>query len=102
MSDPLKDLRQRQRFILDNDDLELLAESAKPRLLTMEDQRSPQEISNEAWQLVAAKHEFVWDSVRPSADTLDRGIIQAIPLNRERVQPPLPIWAMLPSANDTE
>lgn len=102
MSDPLANLRRRQRFILSDEDLYLLADAAKPRLLVLNDQRTPQDMTNEAWQLIAMMHEFEWDSVRPSTDTLDRGIIQAIPLDPERVEPKLPVSAMLPSANDKE
>lgn len=99
MSDPLAKLRKHQRFILDDDDLIMLAEAAKPRLLLLSDQRTPQDISNECWQALALKHEFEWDSVRPSTDTRDKGIIRAIPLDPNRVEPALPDWA-IPQDND--
>lgn len=99
MSNPLDPIRKRQRFILDDDDLLLLEAAAKPRLLLLSDQRTPQHISNEAWQALALKHEFVWDSVRPCSDTRDKGIIRAIPLDPNRVEPALPEWA-IPKDND--
>ena len=100
MSDPLASIRNRQRFILDDSDLTLLADASATRLLTLADQRRPIDMANEAWQLVALKHEFVWDSVKPSLDTLDRGIIRAVPLDPTRKEPDLPVWATLPADND--
>lgn len=100
MSDPLAKLRRHQRFILDDEDALFIAEQSKPRLLLLNDQRTPQDLANEAWQLIADKHGFEWDSVRPSTDTLDKGIIRAIPLDPNRKEPDLPESARLPSAND--
>jgi hypothetical protein len=99
MSDPIASLRRRQRFILDDDDLKLLEAMSKPRLLLLSDQRTPQDMANEAWQALALKHQFEWDSVKPSTDTLDRGIIRAIPLDPNRQEPDLPAWA-IPADND--
>lgn len=99
MSDPLKNLRKRQRFILDDSDLELIADASRPRVLTMQDQRRTIDVVNEAWQLVALKHEFDWTTVKPSTDTRDKGIIRAIPLDPDRVEPELPAWA-IPADND--
>lgn len=99
MSDPLASIRKRQRFILDDSDLELLVDAAKPRLLTMKDQRRTIDVVNEAWQLLGMKHEFDWTSVKPSTDTRDKGIIRAIPLDPQREEPPLPAWA-IPADND--
>lgn len=101
MSDPLKALRKHQRFILDDDDLLMLEAAAKPRLLLLTDQRRPIDISNECWQALGLKHQFEWDSVRPSTDTRDKGIIRAIPLDASRVEPALPDWA-IPKDNDDD
>lgn len=92
---------KRQRFILDDSDLELLAQASKPRLLTLADQRRTIDVVNEAWQLVALKHGFDWTTVKPSTDTRDKGIIRAIPLDPRRVEPALPDWA-IPHDNDED
>lgn len=92
---------KRQRFILDDDDLLLLEACAKPRLLTLADQRSPQHASNDAWEALGAKHGFDWATVGPSHDTRDKGVIKAVPLDPNRVEPPLPAWA-IPADNDKE
>lgn len=99
MSDPLAKLKRHRRFILDDDDVLLLAGAARPRVLTMEDQRTPQHVVNDAWQLLGMKHGFEWDSVRPSTDTRDKGIIKAIPLDPDYTEPELPAWA-IPQDND--
>lgn len=101
MSDPLASIRKRQRFILDDSDLELIVEASRPRVLTMADQRRTIDVVNEAWQLLGMKHEFDWTSVKPSTDTRDKGIIRAIPLDPNRVEPELPTWA-IPADNDKD
>lgn len=89
-----------QRFILDDDDCQLIDRCSRPRVLTMEDQRTPQQVMNDVWQLLADKHEFKWDSVKPATDTRDRGIIMAIPLDKNRVEPELPAWAQIKDNDD--
>lgn len=68
-----------RRFVLTDDEVWAIHEASKPRLLTLEDQRTNADIANEAWQSVARKHGFVWDSVIPDPATRDKGTILAKP-----------------------
>lgn len=70
----------RERFVLDDDDLDALAELAKPRLLTLADARTPQELSNEFWAILGEKHGFDWTTVVPDPSTKDKGTILAVRL----------------------
>lgn len=70
----------RERFVLDDDDLEALGNLAKPRLLTLADMRTPQELSNEFWSILGQKHGFDYSTVVPDPITTDKGTILAVRL----------------------
>lgn len=70
----------REKFVLDDDDLEALQNLAKPRLLTLQDARTPQELSNEFWSILGQKHGFDYLTVVPDPSTKDKGTILAVRL----------------------
>lgn len=70
----------REKFILDDDDLLALAELSKPRLLTLADMRTPQELANEFWSILGQKHGFDYKTVVPDPTTKDKGTILAVRL----------------------
>lgn len=70
----------REQFILDDDDLLALAELSKPRLLTLADMRTPQELANEFWSILGQKHGFDYQTVVPDPTTKDKGTILAVRL----------------------
>lgn len=69
-----------RRFVLTDDDLLTIAAASKPRLLSLEDQRSPQMMANRAWKRVGDRLGFDWNTVQPDPTTKDRGTILAVPL----------------------
>lgn len=62
-----------------------ISRASMPRLLTMADQRSPQEMANIEWARVGVKYGFDPLSVQPDPSTKDRGTFLAQP-----VKPPQP------------
>ena len=58
----------RQEFTLTQEDLEAVLDAGKPVPYMISGgvtPRSPQENANAAWQSLAEKYGFVWDTVRP-------------------------------------
>lgn len=79
----------RQKYVLDDDDMIALAELAKPRLLTLADQETPQEKSNQFWAILGEKHGFQWDTVIRDPQGADPGYILAVPIGQEHPFQPL-------------
>lgn len=61
----------RQEYELTQEDLDSVLEASKPVVAIMlhigGGPRTPQENANAAWQVLADKYGFVWDTVRPAS-----------------------------------
>ncbi len=71
----------RQEYELTQEDLDTVLEASKPVCMIMlhigGGPRSPQENANAAWQVLADKYGFVWDTVRPASGSKGQRFITA-------------------------
>lgn len=68
------------RFILTDADVIRLAAVAKPRLLSLDDQRSPHDMANAEWKIIGERLGFDWTTVIKDPKSRDAGTILAQPL----------------------
>lgn len=68
------------RFILTNADVLRIAAVAKPRLLSLDDTRSPQDMANAEWEIIGERMGFDWTTVVRDPRSTDAGTILAVPL----------------------
>ncbi len=61
-------MSKRREYQLNQSEIDMIIEMSKPRLLTMDDTRNPQDLANEIWELIAHARDLQLESIQPVAN----------------------------------